>query len=124
VGYPAFDEQHKELLALFQQACDCVEDDSVTGTGRFFDILHDLVDYTTRHFRAEEALLRESNYPWLNEHRAEHLKYELRLTEFLIAANCGDIDKESLRGYLADWWSKHILESDKRYGDFLNAGHR
>ena len=119
VGHPVFDEQHQELFALCQQAADCVDNDSIESTAQFYTILHDLVDYTSRHFRAEEKVLREHNYPQLEEHRAEHVKYELRLTEFLLEANCGTIDKASLYHYLSEWWTHHILQSDMGYRDFL-----
>ena len=119
VGVPALDGQHLALLELCKQAAACLENDGDDDGADIRNILERLVSYTDNHFREEERLLRECNYPHLIDHHAEHVEYTSRLNEFLVDAANGVIDKESLFDYLADWWGNHILGADKAYMPFL-----
>lgn len=121
VGHPLLDEQHRELLGLCRHAADCLHIDGDEARERFHLILNQLSDYVKKHFRTEEALLREWNYPHLAEHMAEHDAYEGRLTDFMLDASSGNIDKVGLSVYLSDWWVNHILESDRRYSEILES---
>jgi hemerythrin len=119
VGNDILDRQHQKLLALCNQAVDCLEDESPEGRGQFHLILNDLVAYADEHFLTEENLLREKNYPQLSEQKAEHHFYLERISQFLYSASEGNIDKTGLCKYLSNWWSSHILESDMQYKEFL-----
>jgi len=115
VGHRVLDEQHKKLLDLCQQAIQCMSDDSRDGLDLFHDILNDLSSYVNEHFRTEEALLALCGYPQLEQHKEEHTDYQLKLTDFLLSATLGEINKEGLHHYLSHWWSEHILGSDRQY---------
>lgn len=119
VGNSMLDKQHQILLQLCEQAAQCSQDDSIKGADRLQRILNDLSAYSSEHFNAEERLLRQHNYPDLLEHQAEHQGYLMRINEFLTAAKSGTFDKYQLFLYLAEWWRKHISESDMRYSKFL-----
>ena len=119
VGNDILDRQHQKLLALCNQAVDCLEDESLEGREQFHLILNDLVAYADEHFLTEENLLSEKNYPQLSEQKAEHHFYLERISEILFLAVKGNIDKIGLCKYLSNWWSSHILESDMQYKEFL-----
>lgn len=121
VGIPELDGQHLALLDLCQRAAQCLETGGEVAAAEIREILGQLVSYTESHFREEERILRECNYPNFSEHHAEHIEYRTRLTGFLLDAGNGITDKKLLFEYLADWWGKHILSSDKAYVPFLNA---
>lgn len=119
VGNALLDEQHKCLLGLCRQSMLCMADDSRQGTAAFHDILNDLASYVDRHFRTEEALLRSCGYPKIDEHSEQHVEYQVALTDFLLSATQGEIDKAGLHHYLSHWWTNHILGADQAYAAIL-----
>lgn len=121
VGVPVLDGQHIALLNLCKRAANCLESDMEGGAGDIQEILGQLVSYTENHFRDEERLLRECNYPGFAAHVAEHVEYSIRLTGFLLDADSGCIDRAELLAYLVDWWERHILGADKAYMSFLSS---
>lgn len=120
VGNETLDRQHQQLLKLCNEAIDCMESDSLESRGAFHLILNDLVHYTETHFKTEEAILRQHDYPLLEAHRAEHLAYQVQLTDFLLEATLGKIDKPALYHYLSAWWRNHILSSDMQYSSQIS----
>ena len=124
VGHPALDEQHRGFFNLCRVADACRLDKTREGGERFHELLNELVNYAHRHFLFEEKLLAASGYPDLDAHKAEHELYKEKLTHFVIEATFGDLNKEGLFGYLADWWASHILESDLKYRDYVAALNR
>lgn len=119
VGNALLDEQHKRLLALCERVAACLADDSAQSTKDFHTILAELFFYVENHFRDEEAMLSQRRYPKLAEQQAEHDDYTKGLAEFLYAESKNIIDKAALHQFLSAWWSRHILESDMQYRDFL-----
>lgn len=123
VGHPLMDEQHRQLLALFQQATECMSDTTPEGITQFHIILNDLATYVRTHFQNEEDLLLRCGYPQLAAQQAEHLAYESRLTDLLYFAATGHIDKAALCQHLSDWWTQHILHSDMQYRNYVQGQH-
>lgn len=119
VGNPVLDEQHQKLLTLCKKAVLCMSDNSPDGVRLFHDILSELSDYVRTHFQTEEALMKECGYPQLVQHQRDHDKYHDRLTDFLVRAGRGDINRDGLHHYLSHWWSDHILGSDMQYVDAI-----
>jgi len=64
-------------------------------------------------------MLAVHDYPLLDQHKAEHEAYNEKLTDFVLQATFGELDRDGLFDYLTHWWSRHILESDMKYRDFL-----
>lgn len=73
IGVQQFDEQHKHLVGLLNQAYM----NFIAGepTERVERILYELVGYFTYHFKAEESWMHEHSYPVLGELRAEHDRF-------------------------------------------------
>lgn len=113
------DAQHKKLHALCLQAGQLMEDNSLASSERFHTLLNDLAIYAREHFATEEELLRRTNPALLDEHLAEHISYESQLTDLLIAACDGILEKNRLHGFLTEWWSSHVLQSDRRLRETL-----
>lgn len=113
------DGQHITLLGLCQKASLCLDGRSADTAVEVRDILEELIRYTETHFREEENLLRACAYPGFEAHRDEHRAYSMRLTEFLLDAGNGIVDREALFEYLTEWWGRHILGSDKAYVPYL-----
>ena len=58
-------------------------------------------------------------YPWLEQHKAEHEVYHEKLTDFVLQATFGELDRDGLFVYLTEWWTRHILDSDMKYRDYV-----
>jgi len=113
------DKHHQKLLELCEEVRLCLQDAPTVGNQQIQVMLENLCSYAQEHFREEERLLAQHNYPELTEHQAEHDAYMLQLRGFLTAATNGSCDKEGLQPYLTEWWSQHILVSDMRFSKFL-----
>ena len=81
------------------------------------DAVHLLNDYVEKHFSYEEALLRENQYPKLEEHIEEHRKIAAeisRLTEKILQGS-DDIDQEFV-ALIREWITTHIGIEDVEFG--------
>lgn len=113
VGNANLDEEHQRLLNLCAQLVGCLHDNSIQWPSRFHAVLNDLWLHTSRHFDAEEMLLREQQHPLLDAHKAEHDEHLEKLREFLDEAVQGNIDREGIQQYLINWTIGHLLGSDR-----------
>jgi hemerythrin len=121
VGHPILDDQHRGFFALCKEAEVCRKDRTQEGRRRFHDLLNELVLYARRHFATEESLLALCEYPLLEQHKAEHEAFNERLTDFVLQATFGEFDRDGLFDYLAEWWTRHILDSDMKFREHLRG---
>lgn len=119
VGNEMLDTQHQQLLQICKDVSGYRCDGSKSSILDFHSILNDLAFYATRHFEAEEDVLRRVGYPALESQLAEHAQYNESLVDFLLDAINGKIDRDALEGFLGLWWVKHILLSDMHYCDYV-----
>jgi hemerythrin-like metal-binding protein len=119
VGNTTLDNQHKNLLKICKMISLYELDGSRESIGNYQSILNDLADYAGTHFHTEEEILTQANYPLIEDHAAEHMDYIDKLTDFLLSATHGVVDKQGLAQYLDAWWINHILESDMAYSHYL-----
>ena len=119
VGSKTLDDQHKIIL----QICARIHALSKTDPD-YLDKLHialnDMSEYASKHFRDEERILRDANYPELELQRLEHENYHELLTELLVDAINGTPDAAKMSNFLEKWWVDHILNSDMKYKPHLD----
>jgi hemerythrin-like metal-binding protein len=113
IGNKVIDEQHKELFSLIN---DFFKNDKQESVKKIFN---KLAKYIEIHFKAEEALLAEIDYPNIKAHIAKHKaltnKFEAikhRLDEY------NDEEHHKIAMFLYNWLSKHILQEDMDYKAF------
>lgn len=118
VGVAYFDAQHKNLVKLVNELHDAMREGK--SGERLGGILAGLIDYTVRHFADEERAMARHGYRDVEEHRREHelltakvLEYKKRFEEKQVLLSI------ELAGFLKDWLTNHIMETDRRYGPFL-----
>ncbi len=116
VGIPKIDEQHKFFFeAVHRLHEECLVDE---GEHAVLETLVLLENYVRGHFQAEEAFMREHEYPYVNEHRKLHFEFLQRYLELIgefkvsgpsqhLAERMGDM----VQGWLVD----HIAEADRAY---------
>ncbi len=77
-----------------------------------------LEQYTDVHFKTEEALLAEANYPALEEHIVLHKELAKKTKKLSIDANRRK-DSDMVLKFLKEWWLGHINKKDRQYTSFL-----
>ncbi len=120
VGHEVLDRQHKQILDLCVKVRDLNEADP-TYLEQLHDILNSISSYAIAHFKTEERVLREINYPDIAEHAQEHLHYQEGLTNLLMDAITGVPDLGRVRSLLDNWWGDHILQSDMKFKSYFPA---
>lgn len=120
VGVTALDDQHKVLVeSLNELHAAMMRGDAKESTG---PLLAKLLDYTRRHFSAEEAFLTRTNYPKFADHCKEHKDLTRKVEEFATRYERGELSiNVHLLNFLRDWLTNHIQKEDKSYGPWLNS---
>ena len=70
VNVPVIDDQHKELYSRMNDLCNAIMEGK--GRNEVGSFVRYLSEYTTFHFEAEEALMRQHEYPGYDAQRAAH----------------------------------------------------
>nr|WP_253714580.1 hemerythrin domain-containing protein [Treponema sp. OMZ 803] len=69
VGVPSVDKQHRHLVDLINSLYNACLGERAELEATFRDVMKELVDYVMIHFKDEEAIMEQINYPGLKEHR-------------------------------------------------------
>lgn len=119
VGVAIFDDEHKKLIAIINQLHEAIT--SGVDKPALQQISDNLVEYTLMHFRHEEMYFDDWAYPEADGHIDSHAK--LRRQVFEYRKQVQEKDTVQLAGeltvFLRDWLLHHILEEDRKYGQFL-----
>lgn len=121
VGHAVLDEQHRRFLSLCEKAVMDLDIQGEDGREAYHILLDELSNHAAIHFRTEEDILAATGYSGLGRHVEEHNRYLEKLTDLLLAATEGILDKEGLGAFVTSWWVCHILESDMRYAPVLRG---
>jgi hemerythrin len=122
VGVPQIDDQHKKLISTIDDIIDaCKRGEAHAGIGKTLDFL---VSYTKEHFRDEETIHVQHNYPDLAAHKLLHEGFIKAISAFQkefeeTGANLALVTK--INKVLVDWLVKHIMSEDKKFGDFVKG---
>ncbi len=118
VGIARIDEQHKRLIQMINRLI--AEPQTTTKSETVSDLLNDMTNYAFEHFATEEELMREHNYPHLEEHVAQHRAFRKKTVDFC-SATMLDVEAvpETMLYYLRDWLVEHILKSDMAFKPFF-----
>jgi hemerythrin-like metal-binding protein len=120
VGIESIDQQHQILIQLINDLHTAMR----TGSGKQVvgEILENLVTYTKTHFSNEETLLKKHNYPQLPGHINEHNQLTQKVDDLLKRHLNGEMAITlEVMGFLKNWLTHHILETDKLYTAFLKS---
>jgi hemerythrin len=117
IGIEEVDQQHKALVAMLNDLNTAIHEHHGSAEAR--KILDRLAEYTRVHFATEEGVMRLIRYPGFDIHKNqhEHLLGEVVSLQEKLDKKQASISFELLH-FLKVWLSKHITESDKRFGEF------
>ena len=117
-GVGIMDKEHKQLVDLIETMHEAIRDGATIETvGK---VLTEMAEYTDVHFRTEEKLMEEYNYPDIDSHKKEHKKLIKEAESFSkkLAEHYPDGLQEFYK-FLREWLVNHILDVDKKLGEFL-----
>lgn len=121
VGVSLMDVDHRklvEILASLQQSMGR----SSSSRELVAATIDTLVVYTVDHFRHEEEAMRLHHYPDAEQHTNEHAELMVRLMAFKERADAGQVASAlELMDFLGGYLTTHMLNSDKRLGEFLRS---
>jgi hemerythrin len=118
VGVILFDEQHRRLIDMLNRM---IKDPTAsTRSETVADVLWDMTRYALEHFKAEEDLMTEHDYPHLAEHRRRHRSFQEKAAMLSVATAEGhpSVPRELLE-YLQQWLIRHILQEDMAFKPFF-----
>jgi methyl-accepting chemotaxis protein len=113
-----FDDQHKQLVMMIQKLNEAMkkgEGEKVIRT-----ILSGLVAYADSHFKQEEAMMQQHNYPDFQAHKQLHDDLRSKVGEVIIEFEQGRAVPAEIMTFLSDWLINHIMKVDKKYGEFFS----
>ena len=120
VGIDFMDADHQQSITLLTELQDLVASDQPRTAA--IEKLDELIEFSEQHFRLEERLMKENNYREFAQHQAIHKKLLQQTAELRerLASGATDIGPEVM-DFLKEWLMRHILESDKHFGGFLEG---
>jgi len=118
IGVDEVDRQHRHLVDILNRLHEAMQ---MGGKARdVARVLSDLVSYTRYHFAAEERLMHEAAYPGYAEHVRKHRAMVAKVEEFSSEAMAGKATVTMrLMTFLKEWLAKHILETDRQFGEYM-----
>lgn len=122
MGVPEIDEQHREIVRSLDGLIGAIRRGaSREEVGRTLAFLR---DHASRHFDAEEALMRDAGFRDLQRHRMEHETFVRHLST-LEGEHARDGGSPTLilrvSNHLASWLREHVFKSDRALADFLRV---
>ena len=119
-GVEAVDLEHRKLVELIEAMHTSIRDDEPKETVE--QVINEIVAYTQDHFKNEEALMQNEQYPAIDEHKIEHqtLIEEVGVFKDSLLNNFPDGRQDFYR-FLREWLINHILDSDKKFGAYVSS---
>lgn len=114
VGISQIDNQHKLLCAYINSLNRGLH----YGISKeaLLDIVSCLKDYTVSHFKSEEALFTQTDYPEPEKHIEFHKKFVAKILDMENKLLQGEMEVgESLLEFLKNWLINHIKGTDPKY---------
>lgn len=121
LGIPTIDAQHKKLVDLCNELYLVIVRNKSRATipgwqEALSDALRATVDYVKTHFADEEKLLAAVGYEGLEQQKAQHHGFTMKIAESLKTFNKATFqDAIDFVKFLYEWILQHIAVSDKQY---------
>ena len=112
VNISEIDAQHKKLVELLNNIYLAMK----VGKGRevMAGVIDELVSYTQIHFSTEEGLMRQTNYPNFDAHKAEHDQFVAKVQQFQSEFQSNQVGMTiEVASYIKNWLINHIQRTDR-----------
>lgn len=121
-GHQDIDRQHRELFDRFNRFLEACS--SRQGPAEILRLFEFLDQYVVEHFRQEEQLMKQHDYPETLFHQQQHREFTSRLRELrreLAKAGATITVLIHTNKALLYWLSTHIKQIDIKLGRFLQG---
>ena len=118
LGIPIIDEQHRGIVTTINSFHYFIQEGH--GIDALKPTLNILEQYTSIHFKTEEALLKEADYKGIEEHILLH-EGLIKRTKKIAREATSYRDPEIALKFLRDWWLGHINKEDKKYAPYVKS---
>jgi hemerythrin-like metal-binding protein len=120
VGVKDLDAHHQHIISILNKLFAAI------GQGNnqraVIETLHELRDYASYHFQAEEVLMHKHNYPGTDHHMQEHEEFRNKLQRIQdLAKKNDDFSGLELMEFLSSWLTNHVLTEDMKYVPYLTG---
>jgi len=116
VNSEKIDNQHKNLFLIINKLITIKKEKAEPDT--IFEVLRELIDYSDKHFKAEDQYMSKNNFPrlLLKAHLGEHEDYLGKMEKFVEDYGKGrETLTDEILKFLAGWWIEHVSKSDMKY---------
>ena len=119
VDIPEIDAQHQSLFAIINDLREMETEGAEPEM--ILAIIGRLIDYSRVHFRAEENILMDCDYPLIGQHSNAHLGYIKKMDLFIqdFSENRPELPGEILK-FLTQWWTEHVTRVDMDYARHIH----
>jgi len=119
VKVKVFDDHHKKLIGYINDLHAALA--AGKGNDALGEILKKLINYTDKHFAAEEMVMQKFNYFDYPMHKKEHENLKKEVKDFYDKFQRKEISvSTNLFNFLKSWLINHIEKTDKKYTEFMN----
>ena len=118
VGVARFNDHHKEILRIRNELVKLVT--LQLPPKEFRELFFDLINYTSKHFKAEEEMMEVTQYPDIESHKKEHKILVKKLITLIKQFAKPNVNSKELVRFVTDWIYTHINQIDKRYKPFFS----
>lgn len=120
LGNEQIDEQHQKLVAIINDLHAAMA--ARLGQEKLGMILTKLADYTSFHFRTEEELFDQIDYPDAQGHCRAHKEFVDQINDYQMAFDAGQLMLSmKIMGFLKDWLVAHIQGIDRQFAECLKS---
>jgi hemerythrin-like metal-binding protein len=119
-GVDVIDDDHRHLFKLINDFYDSfVAGSSEEESNALMD---ELIGYTTFHFKREEQLMKNANYPFFENHKKEHRHLVESVNSFKKRIKDSPSDSTTdLLNFLSNWLINHVIGADMLIVPYLVA---
>jgi len=114
IGHAMVDKQHQYLFDLANSIVEAKSKGEITKNVML------LYKYVREHFRDEERLMKDIEYPDYQTHKQIHNQLLDKLNEISEKVAQGSLVDDEIKHFMQEWLLKHILIKDGALGKYLN----
>ena len=116
-GIELIDDEHKKLFDIIRETNDIIHAQFLHDKyDEIMRILHELQEYTERHFKDEEDYMERISYKRIEVQKRAHEAFVDKIKKIDLREIDDNQEEylEELIDYLLKWLSNHILKMDKK----------
>lgn len=119
IGIEDIDFEHKKILEITNQFLEYYNTEKSDKIVK--ETIEFLINYADEHFKNEEKILLEYQYPPFEHHKKQHDSFKVlieSLYEDIVLQGVNSTNLAKLHNLITEWITKHIKTFDKAYVDY------